>query len=106
MCLQTVWFTKVWCHRAFTFEDQVRSSSAAALDALQRGSWRTSGPARWLGWLPVLGRLFRNRARQEDALHVMMLTGDNVASAHSIAGVAKCTIFRYNLCVRLCSTSV
>ena len=64
----------------------MRSSSAAALDALQQGSWRTSGPSRWLGWLPVLGRLFRDQARPADALHVMMLTGDNVASARNIAG--------------------
>ena len=67
----------------------MRSSSAAALDALQQGSWRTSGPSRWLGWVPVLGRLFRDRARPADALHVMMLTGDNVASARNIAGVCR-----------------
>ena len=72
--------------RAFTFEDQVRGSSAAALRALQHGSWRTSGPSRWLGWLPLLGGLFRDGARRADALHVMMLTGDNIASARSIAG--------------------
>ena len=64
----------------------MRSSSAAALDALQQGSWRTSGPSRWLGWLPVLGGLFGDTARPADALHVMMLTGDNVASARNIAG--------------------
>ena len=73
--------------RAFTFEDQVRSSSAAALEALQQGSWRTSGPSRWLGWLPILGRLFKDGPRLADALNVMMLTGDNVASACSIAGM-------------------
>ena len=72
----------------------MRSSSAAALEALQRGSWRTSGPSRWLGWLPVLGRLFRDGPRQADALHVMMLTGDNVASARSIAGLQP----RHNSC--------
>ena len=65
----------------------MRSSSAAALEALQQGSWRTSGPSRWLGWLPILGRLFRDGPRRADALNVMMLTGDNVASARSIAGL-------------------
>lgn len=68
----------------------MRSSSAAALAALQQGSWRTSGPSRWLGWLPILGRLFRDGPRHADALHVMMLTGDNVASARSIAGTQSC----------------
>ena len=64
----------------------MRSSSAAALEALQQGSWRTSGSSRWLGWLPILGRLFQDGPRRADALNVMMLTGDNVASARSIAG--------------------
>ena len=83
--------------RAFTFEDQVRSSSAAALDALQQGSWRTSGPSRWFGWLPGLGGLFRDQARPADALHVMMLTGDNVASARNIAG-ACCGLGYFSAC--------
>ena len=65
----------------------MRDSSAAALDALQQGSWRTSGPSRWLGWLPILGCLFRDSARRADVLTVMMLTGDNIASARSIAGL-------------------
>jgi len=36
--------------------------------------------------VPLLGVLFRDGARRADALHVMMLTGDNIASARSIAG--------------------
>ena len=54
---------QVW---VFTFEDTVHQRSAAALQSLRQGSW--------------LGR-----GRKERRLTVMMLTGDNEASAQRVA---------------------
>ncbi len=51
----------------FTFEDQVRPSSRAAVEALRGGKWRSERP------------------RPTDALRVIMLTGDNQDSAHRVA---------------------
>ena len=51
----------------FTFEDSIHQRSAAALDALRQGTWQGS-------------------ARQtEKKLRVMMLTGDNEATAKKVA---------------------
>ena len=50
----------------FTFEDTVHQRSAAALEALRKGSWF-------------------GRGRKEKRLRVMMLTGDNEASAQRVA---------------------
>lgn len=58
--------TAVGC-RVFTFEDQVRPSSRAAVHALRSGKWRSERP------------------RPADALRVIMLTGDNEDSAHRVA---------------------
>lgn len=54
---------QVW---VFAFEDTVHEHSAAALHSLRQGSW--------LGW-----------GRKERRLKVMMLTGDNEASAQRVA---------------------
>ena len=50
----------------FAFEDTVHQRSAAALQSLRQGSW--------LGW-----------GQKERRLTVMMLTGDNEASAQRVA---------------------
>ena len=52
--------------RVFAFEDTVHQRSAAVLQSLRQGSW--------LGW-----------GRKERRLTVMMLTGDNQASAQRVA---------------------
>lgn len=57
--------TQVW---VFAFEDTVHERSAAALQSLRQGSW-----------------LGRERGRKESRLTVMMLTGDNEASAQRVA---------------------
>lgn len=57
--------TQVW---VFAFEDTVHERSAAALQSLRQGSW-----------------LGRGRGRKEKELTVMMLTGDNEASAQRVA---------------------
>lgn len=54
---------QVW---VFAFEDTVHQRSAAALQSLRQGSW--------LGW-----------GQKERRLTVMMLTGDNEASAQRVA---------------------
>jgi Zn2+/Cd2+-exporting ATPase len=57
----------------FTLADTVRSVSAAAVSALQRGSW-AGPPSNTASAVP------------SRACHVVMLTGDNEASAARIAG--------------------
>ncbi|CAL8463150.1 g2684 [Coccomyxa elongata] len=65
--------------RVFTFEDQVRPSSRAAVDALRGGKWRSERP------------------RPGDALRVIMLTGDNQDSAHRVAASLGITDVRAGL---------
>lgn len=53
---------QIW---VFAFEDTVHDRSAAAVKALREGSWR-------------------GRGRKDERLRVMMLTGDNEASAQRV----------------------
>ena len=75
----------------FTFQDTVDSRSAAAVAALQQGSWRRPEhrrlPSKALS-NPLHKTLTASSAGQRpsrDALHVMMLTGDTAASAERYA---------------------
>ena len=55
--------TLIWL---FTFEDSIHQRSAAALEALREGTWQGPG-------------------KHKQKLRVMMLTGDNEATANKVA---------------------